>query len=152
METETKGDDSSRDLSEQECWDLLRGEELGRLAFRLLDEVHVVPVNYAVDGRTLLFRTAPGDKLFSVAMGGPVAFEIDRVAADDAGDHATSVVIRGRARVLSEGEAHRAELVPLRPWVGTYKYDVVEITPEHLSGKWYRLNRPWQHMLRRDTR
>jgi uncharacterized protein len=140
-------EDGGRVLSDEECWELLRDEELGRLAFRLVDEVHIVPINFAVDGRTLLFRTEAGDKLFSVALGAPVAFEIDRIETDDDGDHAQSVVIRGRARVLEEDEAHRAEVVPLRPWVGSHKYNVVEITPEHLSGRRYTLSRPWLRMI-----
>jgi nitroimidazol reductase NimA-like FMN-containing flavoprotein (pyridoxamine 5'-phosphate oxidase superfamily) len=144
-------DEIGRTLSDAECWDLLRSEELGRLAFQLIDEVRIVPINYAVDGQTLLFRTESGEKLLSVALGGPIAFEVDRIDNDDEGEHALSVVIRGRARMLEEDEAHRADLVPLRPWVGTEKYDVVEITPEHLSGRWYRLSRPWRQMIRRDS-
>lgn len=134
-------------LEEQQCWDFLRSEEIGRLAFRLADEVHIVPVNYAVDGGTLLFRTAPGDKLLSVAIGGKVAFEVDRIGAD----RAESVVVRGTARILDEDEAHRAELVPLRPWVGTYKYNVVEIAPESVTGRSFALSRPWTHISRSEA-
>jgi nitroimidazol reductase NimA-like FMN-containing flavoprotein (pyridoxamine 5'-phosphate oxidase superfamily) len=131
-------------LDEEACWDFLRTEEFGRLAFRMVDEVHIVPLNYAVDDRTLLFRTEPGDKLLAVAMGGQIAFESDRI--DD--ERGTSVVVRGRARILPEDEAHRAELVPLRPWVGDHKYNVVEIAPDHISGRTFVLNRPWRHMVR----
>jgi uncharacterized protein len=134
-------------LDEEACWDFLKTEELGRLAFRMVDEVHIVPINYAVDGQTLLFRTEPGDKLLAVAMGGQVAFEADRI--DDS--RGTSVVVRGRARILPEDEAHRAELVPLRPWVGEHKYNVVEIAPDQVTGRTFVLNRPWRHMTRDDT-
>lgn len=136
-------DASAGVLDEDGCWTFLETEELGRLAFRMTDELHIVPINYAVDGRTLLFRTAPGDKLLAIAMGGEVAFEADRID----GEHATSVVVRGRARILEEDEAHRAELVPLRTWVDKHKYEVVEIKPEHISGRSYDLDRPWLHML-----
>lgn len=131
-------------LTEEECWEFLGTEEFGRLAFRLVDEVHIVPINYAVESGALLFRTAPGDKLLAAAMGGAVAFETDRIA----GEQGTSVVVRGPARILSEDEAHRAELVALRPWVGDFKYEVVEISPVHLSGRSFRLDRPWRHLLR----
>jgi len=140
-------EERSGELSEDECWAFLRSEELGRLAFRMVEEVHIVPINYAVDEHTLLFRTAPGDKMLAVALGGEVAFEADRVSDE----RATSVVVRGRARILPEDEAHRAELVPLRPWVeGPEKYDVVEIAPQHVTGRSYRLDRPWLHMVRHD--
>ena len=133
-------------LSEEECWDILREEEFGRLAFRLVDEVHITPLNYAVEHDTLLFRTAGGDKLLSVAMGSEVALEVDRYDED----HAWSVVVRGSARILEEDEEHRAENVPLRPWIGTIKYNVVEITPRVVTGRGFRLSRPWLHLRLHD--
>jgi uncharacterized protein len=129
-------------LSDEECWEMLRAEEFGRLAFRLVDEVHITPTNYAVDGDTLLFRTAEGNKLLSVAMGSEVAFEIDRYDEESA----RSVVVRGSVRLLPEDEAHRSENVPLRPWVPTLKYNVVEITPRVVSGRAFSLARPWLHL------
>jgi nitroimidazol reductase NimA-like FMN-containing flavoprotein (pyridoxamine 5'-phosphate oxidase superfamily) len=135
-------DDVDVELSRDECWELLREHEFGRLAFTIVDEQHLTPINYAVDGDTLLFRTAPGSKLLAVALGAEVAFEID----DFAGETAVSVVVRGRARHLPEDEAHRAENVPLRPWVGPEKYDVVEIAPEVVTGRRFELHRPWLHL------
>ena len=52
-------------LTSEECWELLHDEEFGRLAFRLVDEVHITPINYAVEGGSLLFRTAEGSKLLA---------------------------------------------------------------------------------------
>src|SRR6478752_4046115 len=126
-------EDDLYELHPSECWDLLRAHELGRLAFNVLDELHITPINYAVDDQTLLFRTAAGSKLFGVELGGEVAFEIDEIGADEA----TSVVVRGRARRLEEDEEHRAENVPLRPWVGSDKPFVVEIVPTEVSGRRY---------------
>lgn len=139
-------DDVDVELTQDECWELLRSHELGRLAFTVVDEQHLTPINYAVDGQTLLFRTAPGSKLLAVALGAQVAFEIDEL--DD--DAAVSVVVRGRARHLPEDEAHRAENVPLRPWVGEGKYDVVEIAPEVVTGRRFQLSRPWLHLRPED--
>jgi len=134
-------------LDDEACWDFLRSEEFGRLAFRMVDEVHIVPINFAVQAGTLLFRTEPGNKMLAVAMGSAVAFEVDRFTDE----RATSVVVRGTARILPEDEAHRADLVPLRSWVGAHKYDVVEIAPTHVSGRTYALDRPWLHMMRDET-
>ncbi len=129
-------------LTEDQCWEMLRAEEFGRLAFRLVDEVHITPVNYAADGRTLLFRTAEGDKLLGVVLGAQVAFEVDRYDEPSA----RSVVVRGTPRLLGEDEAHRAENVPLRPWVRTPKYNVVEIAPQVVTGRAFQLARPWTHL------
>jgi nitroimidazol reductase NimA-like FMN-containing flavoprotein (pyridoxamine 5'-phosphate oxidase superfamily) len=101
-------------LSTEECWETLRGEEFGRLAYVLGDEVDIVPVNYAVDdpaqGPSLLFRTAEGSKLLAVLLHPQVVFEIDRYDEKEA----SSVIVRGQARRLEEDEAHRAEQLPLR--------------------------------------
>lgn len=129
-------DDPWRELSPQECWELLAEEELGRLAYTLVDEISIVPINYGVDRGTLLFRTAEGTKLFAVVLGADVAFEVDRII----GDEARSVVVRGAARRLEEDEEHRADGVGLRPWVGTPKYDVVEIVPMAVTGRAFRLS------------
>jgi nitroimidazol reductase NimA-like FMN-containing flavoprotein (pyridoxamine 5'-phosphate oxidase superfamily) len=130
-------------MTTEECWDMLRGNEFGRLAFHLAGEVHLAPINYAVDHDTLLFRTAEGSKLLGVEMNPDVAFEIDEFDEH----HARSVIIRGVARHLGEDEEHRAENVPLRPWVPTLKYDVVEIRPTEISGRSFELSRPWLHMV-----
>jgi nitroimidazol reductase NimA-like FMN-containing flavoprotein (pyridoxamine 5'-phosphate oxidase superfamily) len=129
-------------LSDEECWEFLRSQEFGRLAFHLAEQVHITPINFAVDGQTLLFRTAEGSKLLAVVMNPDIAFEVDQY--DD--DTALSVILRGSARLLEEDEAHRSENVPLRPWVPTLKYNVVEIRPTEISGRRFELARPWLHL------
>ena len=135
-------DGVTRELTYDECWEALSGEEFGRLAFLLGDEINLVPINYAVDGETLLFRTAEGSKLLGVVMHPEVVFEIDRFSDEEA----LSVIIHGTARKLEEDEEHRAESVPLRPWVDTEKYNVVEIAPSRVTGRHFDLNRPWLKM------
>ncbi len=142
-------DEPTTRLSAYQCWDFLRRHELGRLAYHLADEVHIVPINYAVDhdpvtGRqSLLFRSAEGSKLLGVVMNADVAFEVDELE----GEHATSVILRGRARRLEEDEAHRAENVPLRPWVATPRWNVVEIDVTEISGRGFDLSRPWRQLI-----
>lgn len=136
-------DDPMRELTQDECWELLRTHEFGRMAYHLGPEVHLSPINYVVDGRTLLFRTAAGSKLVGVVMNPDVVFEIDE--HDEHG--AVSVIMRGRARRLYEDQAHRAEALPLHPWIPTYKDEVVEIVPDEITGRAFRMHRPWRHML-----
>lgn len=130
-------DDPVAELTTEECWRMLAGEEFGRLAYRLVDEVHLVPVNYVVDGSTLLFRTAAGGKLLAAALTSDVAFEIDWHDHDAA----WSVEVRGRLHLLGEGEAHRADRLALQPWVPTLKYDVVELRPVSVTGRRFLLRR-----------
>lgn len=128
-------DDIISELTTEECWEVLRGQEFGRLAYLLGDEVNIAPVNFAVDGETLLFMTAEGSKLLGVVMNPEVVFEVDR--HDD--DFAHSVIVRGRARQLSESEEHRVEGSGLRTWIDTLKYNVVEIAPTRITGRRFRL-------------
>lgn len=126
-----------RELDAEECWALLGDTELGRLAYHLVDEVHVVPLNYVVDDGELLFRTTGGNKLLAAAMGAPVALEIDW--HDEAS--AWSVLARGRLRVLDEVEEHRLDALPRRAWTSTMKYDVVGLRPTSVTGRAFRLDR-----------
>ena len=128
-------------LHPEESWEFLRGREFGRLGFHLLDEVHIVPINYVVDDRRLLFLTTEGSKLLGVTMNADVAFEVDEVE----GETATSVIVRGRAKQLVGEAAWIADRLPMRPWVGTPKYIVVEITVEEITGRRFDLSRPWLH-------
>ncbi|MFB9312715.1 pyridoxamine 5'-phosphate oxidase family protein [Nocardioides plantarum] len=126
------------ELTAEQCWERIEHEELGRLAFRLVDEVHLVPINYVVQGRSLLFRTASGNKLLAAALHSDVAFEIDW--HDDRA--AWSVVARGRLRQLEEDEQHRLDDESRQPWVPTLKYDVIELVPEVVTGRTFVLRRP----------
>lgn len=119
-------------LDETECWERLRSQDLGRLGYHLVDEVHIVPVNYVVDGERVVFRTTPGSKLLGVVMDDDVAFEVDEASSDDG---AWSVLARGRARVL-DGDDRRAALdLPLRPWTTEEKLEFVAIDVHTLTGR-----------------
>ncbi|HEX6916492.1 MAG TPA: pyridoxamine 5'-phosphate oxidase family protein [Phycicoccus sp.] len=130
-------------LSEDECWEMLHGQEFGRLAFHLASEVHIVPINYAVDPeRRLVFRTAEGSKLLGLTMNADVAFEIDEFTEEAA----RSVVVRGRARQLEGHEVDETEQLPLRPWVDTAKFNVIAVEVDEVTGRRFELTRPWLHM------
>ena len=136
------------ELSEEECWEMLHDDEFGRLAYHLADEVHLVPVNYALDGhRRIVVRTAEGSKLLGMTMSADVAFEIDTVTEEEA----RSVVLRGRAHELHGAEADATDQLPLRPWVDTAKYHVVAIEVDELTGRRFALDRPWRHLRPHET-
>ena len=128
--------DPVTNLGTDECWELLEAEQFGRLAYHLVDEVHVVPINYVADAGALLFRTASGNKLLAAALHSAVALEIDW--HDD--QTAWSVLARGHLRQLEEDEEHRLDTLPLHPWTPTLKYDAVELVPETVTGRVFRLH------------
>jgi len=126
------GQEVVQSLTEQECWARLATQELGRLVTHVGDVLDIFPVNYVVDDGTIVFRTAPGSKLFELTVQDEVLFEVDDHTEADA----WSVVVRGHARALStSAEVAEADLLPLTPWIPTLKYTYVRIEVTRLSGR-----------------
>ncbi|MDQ1130761.1 pyridoxamine 5'-phosphate oxidase family protein [Microbacterium sp. SORGH_AS_0888] len=119
-------------LDDRECWERLASQELGRIVTRVGAVIDIFPVNYVVDERTIVFRTAEGSKLFELTANDDVLFEVD----DHTDDDAWSVVVRGAAERLDTSDAvEAADELPLRPWIPTLKYTYVRITPDAVSGR-----------------
>jgi nitroimidazol reductase NimA-like FMN-containing flavoprotein (pyridoxamine 5'-phosphate oxidase superfamily) len=70
---------SFRDLTPAECEAMLTRHHVGRLAYTFHDRVDVEPIAYVFAKRALVFRTAPGSKLETLAHHPWVALEIDEV-------------------------------------------------------------------------
>lgn len=133
-------------LHPEQSWDFLRAREFGRLAFHLVGDVHITPINYAVDGdNRIIFITSEGSKLFGVTANKDVAFEVDEIVDD----RATSVIIRGRAKILEGQERYIIEQLPIRPWVPSPKSIVVAVEVDEISGRSFDLSRPWLHDIPR---
>lgn len=118
-------------LTDDEAWSRLAGAEVGRLATVMAGEPDIVPVNFVVDGRTIVFRTAEGSKLLSLTVHPAVAFEAD--GWDAAGGW--SVVAKGTAAEVTGSERDRLETLPLRPFVPTVKVHYIRIEVESISGR-----------------
>lgn len=119
-------------LSDSVCWDLLAQSSLGRLVTTVGGHSQIFPVNFAVQRRTVLFRTAEGTKLSSTAINHEVLFEAD--------DHnlaeGWSVVLRGTARSLhTDEEIDEARKAALLPWTATAKQHYVRIRPLSVTGR-----------------
>jgi nitroimidazol reductase NimA-like FMN-containing flavoprotein (pyridoxamine 5'-phosphate oxidase superfamily) len=122
-------------LSESECWNLLESTALGRVVTSVDGEPEVFPVNFAVQRRTVLFRTAQGTKLVSAVINNRVAFEAD----DHNVAEGWSVIIKGAARVLHDSdEIEEAKQAQLRPWTATTKRSYVRVIPTKITGRRFR--------------
>jgi nitroimidazol reductase NimA-like FMN-containing flavoprotein (pyridoxamine 5'-phosphate oxidase superfamily) len=97
-----------RDLSKAEVEDLLRRNNVGRLAFIRGRSVDIRPVHYAWTRKWLFGRTSPGEKLRILDSYRWVAFEIDEV---DGPLDWRSVIVRGTFYALEpEGSVHDRRL------------------------------------------
>lgn len=119
-------------IEEDSCWGYLASQEVGRLATAQDGQPEVFPINYCVDGQSVVFRTAEGSKLTELTLNSRVAFEVDGWT-DEGG---WSVVIKGEAsEITDERELQLAEKMPLLPWVPTVKKHYVRVTPTEISGR-----------------
>jgi nitroimidazol reductase NimA-like FMN-containing flavoprotein (pyridoxamine 5'-phosphate oxidase superfamily) len=123
-------------LSTQECWEHFEQERVARLAYRLVDELHVVPVNYVVSDGALLVATGEGNKLLAAELGAEAALQID----DLTGEEAWSVLARGPLRHLDEARADELD-VAAASWLPTLKYDVIELVPTSVTGRRFHVDR-----------
>ena len=119
-------------LTDDESWDLLSGVHLGRLVTTVDGRAEIFPVNYVVQRRTVLFRTAEGTKLFTAMMNSQVLFEAD--------DHNVvegwSVIVRGTAEILyGADDIEDAERAGLYPWIATLKLRFVRVKPTQITGR-----------------
>lgn len=121
-------------LAEDECWAFLAARRLGRVALVQLGRPIIFPVNYAVDGRSIVFRTAPGTKLIAAGNGCVAAFEVDEASEDF--EHATSVIVHGSLReITSRSERERLRQLGIRAWAPGTRDHFVAVEPRWVSGR-----------------
>ena len=123
-----------RTLSPVECFDLLEPGGVGRVAFNSAGEIMILPVNFAVTGKTIIFRTAP-DSLLALYADAQVSFEVDRL--DERLHEGWSVLVHGHAhKITDEREVKHLEAAThLEPWAGGARDVYVRITPTRISGR-----------------
>ncbi len=120
------------ELAPEACWDLLRRHQFGRLALTVGGEPEIFPINYVVQGSTLVFRTAPGTKLAALTVNDIVALEVDGFDQQSG----WSVVVKGQAHTTTWGsDFEDAAKSGLRPWVATVKPVFVRIVPRRVTGR-----------------
>jgi len=122
-------------LDEKESWSLLASMTLGRFVTTIAGEPEIFPVNFVVQHRTILFRTAEGTKLLTAVMSDRVAFEAD----DHNLEEGWSVVVKGRAHALStSAEIEEGDRAQLLSWTPTLKLHYVRIYPAEITGRRFR--------------
>jgi uncharacterized protein len=122
-------------LSEADSWSRLSGVTLGRIATSVDGQPDIFPVNFVVQRKTILIRTAEGTKLAAAMVNQRVAFEADEHNVE-AG---WSIVVKGFARVLSGSDAIAdAESAQVLPWTATPKQRFIRIVPTEITGRHFR--------------
>ena len=123
-------------LDAEECYRLLRTQQVGRIGLVARGNPLVLPVNYGLDGDVLVLRTGQGP-LLEAADHANVAFEVDEF--DAVSRSGWSVLVRGLAEEVTG--AHREELVArtrasgVQPWAPGERGHWVRVIPQGISGR-----------------
>ena len=123
------------ELTESECWQLLKSASLGRVVFTHHAMPAIRPVNHLVDGQTIIFRSHLGAAIVSRTGAGDgtvVCYEADDL---DAARHTGwSVIVTGLARLVREPAAIERYERALEPWIAGQMDHVISIEPRLISG------------------
>jgi len=125
-----------RDLASDAALDVLRrgDEPVGRLAVCPPGGPLVFPLNYALDGDAVVFRTQAGTKLSAITRSF-VSFEVDHI---DASGRGWAVTFEGLAQeVLDSDPASllaRIDALAIDTWPGGDRPHLVRITPYAVRG------------------
>lgn len=125
------------EIDRDECFQLVASLGVGRIAVTAESggPPLVVPVNYVLDGDTVVFRSDEGSKLFALEEQ-PASFQVDFVDAF----HRTgwSVLIQG---VVTEVDSSTLAHLTLEPWAAGLKRHWLRVIPAVVTGRRLRLPR-----------
>jgi uncharacterized protein len=127
--------DIYEEIPVHECLELLKNYHFGRIAVVVDGHPIIFPINYAVDGDAVVFRTNTGAKLSGAVMG-QVAFEID--GTDEAARTGWSVIVQGVGSEITAALDRRSEQLrqlEAEPWVPGERTRWVEILPQSVTGR-----------------
>ncbi|RFA16930.1 hypothetical protein B7R22_02080 [Subtercola boreus] len=118
-------------LDENECFRLLAGTAVARLA--VVDErgPDIFPINFLIKSKALYFRSAPGTKILALSKRPEVAVEIDGTE----GGKRFSVVMRGRvSRLNDDVTIQESGLTTLHTMTSSEKWNYFMVAPETVTG------------------
>ena len=123
-----------RTLGPDECLDLLKPGGIGRVGFVAADGIMILPVNFAVSRKAIVFRTAP-DSLLAVYANAQVSFEADHI--DEAYHEGWSVLVHGHAHIVTDERDVRQleDRTSLEPWASGARDVYVRIAPARITGR-----------------
>ncbi len=121
-------------LEASECYELLGSVSLGRVGVTMDALPAILPVNFALIERQIVFATGLGTKYTAALSGKVVAFEADWV--DEANRSAWSVQGVGTAVVVEPGsDLEAAALVAVRALAPVPRRLLAKLRLQHVSGR-----------------
>jgi nitroimidazol reductase NimA-like FMN-containing flavoprotein (pyridoxamine 5'-phosphate oxidase superfamily) len=121
-------------VTRAECGRLLRSMAVGRVAFTDGALPQVMPVNYVMDGTSVVFRTEARGRLAYCCRYAVVAFEVDDI--DPATQHGWSVLIVGDTAIITdEDQLTRVRQLPFATPADSDRDHYIRIVPGIVTGR-----------------
>jgi nitroimidazol reductase NimA-like FMN-containing flavoprotein (pyridoxamine 5'-phosphate oxidase superfamily) len=133
-------DDSALEqLSRDECLRLMASVSVGRIVYtrRALPAVELV--NFALDHGDIIIRTDSGGKLAVAIQHSVVAFEVDRLDADQRAGWSVTAIGQSR-EVTDPADIARLRKMSLSSWALGMREYFIRISPEILNGRRLRVS------------
>jgi nitroimidazol reductase NimA-like FMN-containing flavoprotein (pyridoxamine 5'-phosphate oxidase superfamily) len=122
-------------LGSDECWRFVAARSVGRVGFVHLGDPMVFPVNFVVEGGSIVFRTELGTTLARAATTGQRAvLQVDDV--NDALEMGTSVLVHGVLHaVVDRVELELLRGLDIHTWAPGNRDQLIRILPAWVSGR-----------------
>jgi hypothetical protein len=126
-------------LSRDECLRLMASVSVGRIIYtrRALPAVELV--NFALDHGDIIIRTDSAGKLAVAIQHSVVAFEVDRLDADQQAGWSITAIGQSR-EVTDSAEIGQLQEMGLPSWAPGMREYFIRISPEILNGRRFRVS------------
>jgi uncharacterized protein len=123
------------ELTPQECRELIARRSVGRLALSTPAGLRIYPVNFALHGDEVVFRTGPYGDIADNAVDAQVAFSVDDLDEElRTGWHVLAVGTCRRVEDPAQVQAIRADQDP-EPWAGGRRNLYFRLAWDDLTGR-----------------
>lgn len=122
-----------RELSQEECLELMSTHRVGRVGWQDEAGVSIIPVNHVLHGRDVIISTDPDSVLAHRVETESVSFQIDDI--DEYNQSGWSVLVRGRLEQVPAQELEASDLPRPAQWVEEPRHLVLRIVPTTITGR-----------------
>lgn len=121
------------EMTTDECWTLLEGAAVCRVAWAGSDGPVILPLNYTVHGHTLWLRTSAHSSISQEIDDDQLAILVDEFDADT--QVGWSVQVRGRAEVHYHTDEVPEDVQNLHTWAAGARPLWIKVTPTAVNGR-----------------
>ncbi len=125
----------AEELSQEQCWELLRSNTTGRFGFVHQGRVVILPLNYLVDGQSIYFRTAEEGSIAEAVPSLSSSFQVDDSRSDRS--EGWSVLVSGASSRVEDRDllTRLWGKVMAEPWAGGARNVFIRLQAHTVTGR-----------------